>query len=124
MRPSHHVPSFLGPLLAAGLLVLLAIAVAALVWWLVSRRRAKAHPGPGNPPRWQPGPAPHPGPPPAPRPPANAVQILDERLARGDIDVDDYLTRRAALLGDRPPNGAEFHHGPAGSPPDPSDAPT
>ena len=32
-----------------------------------------------------------------PMPPA--VQILDERLARGEIEVEDYMTRKAALLG-------------------------
>ena len=31
-----------------------------------------------------------------PMPPA--VQILDERLARGEIEVEDYMTRKAALL--------------------------
>jgi uncharacterized membrane protein len=33
----------------------------------------------------------------APMPPA--VQLLDERLARGEIEVEDYMTRKAALLG-------------------------
>ena len=28
-----------------------------------------------------------------------ALQILDERLARGEIEVEDYMTRKAALLG-------------------------
>ncbi|MFZ1410059.1 MAG: SHOCT domain-containing protein [Micropruina sp.] len=28
----------------------------------------------------------------------DALRILDERLARGDIDVDDYATRRNALV--------------------------
>lgn len=28
----------------------------------------------------------------------DALRILDERLARGDIDVDDYTTRRNALV--------------------------
>ncbi len=32
-----------------------------------------------------------------PMPPA--VQLLDERLARGEIEVEDYMTRKAALLG-------------------------
>ena len=35
-----------------------------------------------------------------PLPPA--VQILDDRLARGDIDIEDYLHRKAALMGDVP----------------------
>ncbi len=36
-----------------------------------------------------------------PMPPA--VQILDERLARGEIEVEDYMTRKAALLGNAGP---------------------
>ena len=28
----------------------------------------------------------------------SALQILDERLARGEIDVEDYTTRRSLLL--------------------------
>jgi len=42
---------------------------------------------------------------PAPRSPE---QILDERFARGEIDADDYATRRDALRGasrDRAPAG-------------------
>lgn len=33
------------------------------------------------------------------RPMPPALQILDERLARGEIEVEDYMTRKAALLG-------------------------
>lgn len=29
----------------------------------------------------------------------SALQLLDERLAHGDIDITDYVSRRAALLG-------------------------
>lgn len=114
MRPTHHVPGLLGPLFALGFLILLVAAVAVLIWWLVKRRKA-VKTGFAPQPLWQPGSGPvppggpQPGHPPVPQP-ANAVQILDDRLARGDIDVDDYLTRRAALLGDRPPNGTEFQH--------------
>jgi hypothetical protein len=32
-----------------------------------------------------------------------ALQILDERLARGEIEVEDYMTRKAALLGNAGP---------------------
>ncbi len=31
-----------------------------------------------------------------------ALQLLDERLARGEIDVPDYLERKAAMLGEHP----------------------
>lgn len=36
-------------------------------------------------------------PPAAPRPSTSAEQILAERLARGDIDADEYRTRMDAL---------------------------
>ena len=41
-----------------------------------------------------------------PMPPA--VQILDERLARGEIEVEDYMTRKAALLGASGPVSNEW----------------
>lgn len=103
-----------------GCMLALALAIALLVLWLLKRRKgAHSHHAPGthSPGQhgWQPGGPPGPQPF-AAQPPANALQILDERLARGDIDVDDYLTRRSALLGDRP-NGTEF--APGGQPPQP-----
>lgn len=43
-----------------------------------------------------------PGPAPAgPSQPVDALKLLDERLAKGDIDVKDYVERKQALLGDR-----------------------
>lgn len=38
----------------------------------------------------------------------DAQRILDERLARGDIDIDEYLARSAALRGERP-NGTHYY---------------
>lgn len=73
-----------------GTLVVLAL-LALLVVYLVKRAKGKKF-GPGGP-----GPLghhPHHRP---PMPPA--LQILDERLARGEIEVEDYMTRKAALLG-------------------------
>lgn len=35
----------------------------------------------------------------------SALQLLDERLAHGDIDITDYVSRRAALLGTTTPPG-------------------
>lgn len=35
----------------------------------------------------------------------SALKILNERLASGDIDVDDYYTRRTALKGPDPTPG-------------------
>jgi putative membrane protein len=37
---------------------------------------------------------------------ANPLHILDERLARGDIDVEDYTHRRAILRGEDGPGPA------------------
>ena len=34
-----------------------------------------------------------------PPPPVDPLQVLGERLARGDIDPEDYLRRRALLTG-------------------------
>lgn len=41
-----------------------------------------------------------------------ALQVLDERLARGEIEIDDYLNRKAALLGGAP-GPSEWRPGPA-----------
>lgn len=68
-----------------GTLVLLGL-IALFVIYLVKRSKGKAAPaGFGHPNYSPPMPA--------------AVQILDERLARGEIEVEDYMTRKAALLG-------------------------
>lgn len=54
----------------------------------------------------------------------DAQRILDERLARGEIDIDEYLARRAALNGERP-NGTQYRpdepsdDGPPAEPTDP-----
>lgn len=37
-----------------------------------------------------------------------ALQVLDERLARGEIEVEDYTTRKAALLGTAGPATNEW----------------
>ena len=37
----------------------------------------------------------------------DAQRILDERLARGEIGIDEYLARSAALRGERP-NGTQY----------------
>lgn len=36
----------------------------------------------------------------APRP-VDALEVLDQRYARGEIDTDEYLLRRRTLAGDR-----------------------
>lgn len=71
---------FIGTIVLLGLITLLVV-------FLVKRNKGGVggHTGYGHP---------HHRP---PMPPA--VQILDERLARGEIEVEDYMTRKAALLG-------------------------
>ena len=83
-----------GPLGAFVILVLFVIFVAALALLvtLFIRRSRFAHrfatgPGPGMSPRWQSSPA------------FDALRILNERFARGEIDADDYRERRDLLQG-------------------------
>lgn len=47
----------------------------------------------------------------------NAQHILDERLARGEIEIDDYKARRDALTGNSFP---PFHQPPADQPQPPA----
>ena len=77
------VAGFIFTLLVIGL-------ITAFVIFLVKRSKhgPGPHPGHGRPPM-QPG-----------MPPA--MQLLDERLARGEIEVPDYLERKAAMLGEHP----------------------
>lgn len=71
---------FIGTMVVLGLLTLLVI-------YLVQRSRGQRFgPNPMAQSRHRP-----------PMPPA--LQVLDERLARGEIEVEDYLSRKAALLG-------------------------
>ncbi len=83
--------------------------------------RWKPGPGPGHGPHHEPGAPPHgsPG-------PWEAQRILDERLARGEIEIDDYHARRNALDGagyppfqqpPRPPGPPGPGHPPDGPPP-------
>lgn len=81
-----------------GTLVVMAL-IAVLVVYLVKRAKARklgvSGAAAGGPP-WAHHPHHRP-----PLPPA--LQILDERLARGEIEVEDYMTRKAALLGTNGP---------------------
>lgn len=132
MRPQHFPGGGLFWFWQLGMMALLLVGTVVLVLWLLKRRKP-GHAGHAGPPwagpPWQAGapthhPAAHPGAPTAPPGPrASALQILDERLAGGDIDVDDYLSRRAALTGDLP-HGAVYRPAPdPGEQPD-TDEPT
>lgn len=49
-----------------------------------------------------------------------AMQILDERLAKGEIEIEDYLNRKTAMLGEAPkPN--EWQPAPTASAAQPSE---
>lgn len=89
-----------------GTLVVLAM-ITILIVALVKRAKGKKF-GPGAH-----GPMGHPMHRP-PMPPA--VQILDERLARGEIEVEDYMTRKAALLGTAGPVANEWTSAPPAPP--------
>ena len=71
------------------MLIIMVLFFAALIWVLVSLLGPKAHthhhdaPGPHD---AQPG-----------RPAPDAVRILDERFARGEIDAEEYQQRRDLL---------------------------
>ena len=86
----HHVIGFRGGLFLAFLVVLLAVAIVALLLSMRRRREdvGEVHAMTG------------------PRSGANAMRILDERLARGDLDVEEYTRRRDVLLGQPSPNTA------------------
>lgn len=90
-----------------GTLVVLTL-IALFVLFLVKKAKGKKF-GPGVP-----GPMGHYHRPPMPP----ALQILDERLARGEIEVEDYMTRKAALLGSSGPATNEWTP-PAPTPPQP-----
>lgn len=83
-----------GPLAAFVLLVLFVIVIAALALLITIfiRRSRFAHrfagtPGAGVATYWHPSPT------------SDALRILDERFARGEIDADDYKQRRDLLNG-------------------------
>lgn len=82
---------FIGTLMVLALLAL-------LVFYLVKRSKGAPF-GPGAPLGHHPQHRP-------PMPPA--LQILDERLANGEIEVEDYMTRKAALLGSNGPATNEW----------------
>lgn len=69
-------------LMGGGLVVCLAILVAVVVWVVRTSSSSSAPAGPHGA---------------TPVPPASG--ILDERFARGEIDEQEYLQRRQALLG-------------------------
>ena len=85
------------------LMILFWLAIFALiVVGLVFLFRMLSHPSPAHGPAVH---APRPGPPPVNPQQTSPQQILDERFARGEIDVDEYRLRGDALrapLSDQP----------------------
>ena len=77
-----------------GLWILMIVALVvfwgALAWIIVTLVRHRGSPAAG---------APTASAPPVPPPGDNAVGILNERLARGDIDEEEYTRRRALIDG-------------------------
>jgi len=92
-RLGGHRPHWIGLVLVSLLVALVIAGLVALIIW-ISRSRRTGHPVAA-------APAPPVGASPttvaAVAPPVDARRILDERLARGDIDPDDYRARREAL---------------------------
>jgi len=84
----HDGWSWVVPGIAWLLLLLVLVAVLVLLWRALQRGSGPVAP------RWSPPPE---------APPTGPEQILADRLARGEIDVDDYHRRLAALRGDQPP---------------------
>ncbi len=92
-RYSGHRPHWIGIVFMSLLVVLVIAGIVALIVW-ASRSRSTAHPV-----------AAAPAPPvpvasggsPAASASADARRILDERLARGEIEPDEYRARRDAL---------------------------
>ena len=74
-----------------------------------------------------PGPRPHHGRPPFGPGVPPAMQLLDERLARGEIEVADYLERKAAMFGQHPRStewtATDAGDAPSGTPEPPKDDP-
>lgn len=88
-RYGGHRPHWIAIIVMALLVALAVAALVALIVWLSRSRHSAVHAA-----TTVPGAVP--GAPPAP-PALDARRILDERLARGEIDADDYRARREAL---------------------------
>ncbi len=84
-RYGGHRPHWIAIIVLALLVALAVAALVALIVWLSRSRHPATHAA-----------AAAPGAPPA-APVLDARRILDERLARGEIDADDYRARREAL---------------------------
>lgn len=89
--------------------LLLIVLVAVLVFYFLRRRKSQ----PGGPHHYQPM-----------QPTPQALQILDQRLANGEIEIEDYLNRKTALLA-AAPQPAEWAPGTTPTPtPAPAEQPT
>lgn len=122
----HGFPGFFPWLIHLGFTVAVIIGLALLIAYLLKRNKGGFRKHQAGQPQhgWHHQPPPF-GPQPfTPPPPADALRILDERLARGEIEVDDYFTRKTALLGESP-NGTVYKPTDQSAPGNPEpDAPT
>lgn len=82
--------------MAHGLFTLALLTALVVVVIMIIKKKKGAHTASG----FIPGLQPH-------QPPAgDAMRILDERLARGEIEIDDYVARRSVLMGGP---GMDYH---------------
>lgn len=79
-------------------LVLLVIFLAAIVWAVLILTRSWEHAHRHHPETFPPG-GHGPGVAATPAPPSEALRILDERFARGEIDAEEFTKRRDLLRG-------------------------
>ncbi|MEY9848197.1 hypothetical protein [Streptacidiphilus sp. MAP5-3] len=102
----HHGGLWIFPVITMVIFwVLLLIIIVLLVRFMARRSRWNAQQAHQSGPGTAPGPGGWPGPPkwgPRAQAAPSAEQLLAERLARGDIEVDDYYRRLAALRGEPP----------------------
>ena len=98
MRGNPHMWGGPGPFFGF-FAFLVTLAILGAIAYLVYRKLQKRNPGGTTTTLFERPPAPRPDP----------ISVLDDRLARGEIEVDDYRQRRAALLDAGAPPFATTH---------------
>ena len=81
-HPEMHQYFWLSAITRLAVLALVVVGIVLLVRYLTHRYPAGAQPGAGARPQQ-----------------STAIQILEERFARGEIDEDEFRRRKQALLG-------------------------